>query len=146
MMVRVVTTYQVSIMSKVDCIVVHVAGAVYSCGDTIVFEVLQQIGGQMYLSVVVQCEQVLENTYTFRWDNIPDDVSSLYEYVNCKSSMHNDVLFGTHIARPDDREYAICKFLKPVIGETREITEWQEATPSFFKHFVRQLKKTKNIV
>lgn len=130
---------------SIDCVLVHVSGAVYSCGDTIIFEVLQQVGGQFYLSAVVQCEQVLEDTYTFRWDKIPDDVSELYKYVNNKSTIDNDILFGTHIARPDDRMYAICKFKTPFIGQMREITEWSEATPTFFKHFLRQMKKIKKI-
>jgi hypothetical protein len=145
-------TDQVSIMSKANginnsiaCVLVHITGAVYSSGDTIVFEVQQHIGGNMYLSVVVQCEEILEDTYTFRWDKIPEEVRYIYEYVNSKSCIQDNILFGTHIARPDDRKYAICKFGSPVIGKCSQVSEWSEMTPSFFKHFERQMKRVKNL-
>jgi hypothetical protein len=132
-------------MNSIECILVHVAGAVYQSGDTIVFEVHQHIGGHMYLSVVVQCEEILEDTYTFRWDKIPAEVGVIYEYINSKSSMDDNILFGTHIARPDDRVYAICKFRSPVIGTYSQISEWSEMTPRFFKHFERNMRRVKNL-
>lgn len=128
-----------------DGVLVHIVGAVYSGGDTITFEVLQQIGGQMYLSAVVQCEQVLEDTYTFGWDKIPDEVMDIYKYVNSKSTLEEGILFGPHILRPDSNTYALCKFKSPVIGATRQITEWSEITPSFFRHFARDMKKFKQL-
>jgi hypothetical protein len=124
----------------IDTVVVHIAGAVYSCGDVMVFKVLQQIGGSSYLNVVVQCEQICEDSYTFRWDNIPEEVREIYEFVNNKSCLSKSILFGPHIGRIDENRYAICKFDKQVIGEAEEVTEFCEQIPAFFLRFARQIR------
>jgi hypothetical protein len=124
----------------IDTVVVHIAGAVYSCGDVMIFKVLQQIGGSNYLNVTVQCEQVCEDSYTFRWDNVPEEVMEVYEFVNKKSYLNGSILFGPHIGRIDENNYAICKFSKPVIGEAEEVTEFCEQMPVYWLRFAKQIR------
>ena len=128
------------------CIVVHIAAAVYSCGDTITFEILQDIPGQLYLRVILQYEEIMEDVCVFNWDQIPTEVRDIYEYVNANSSMRNGILFGTHILRKDNRNYALAKMSENPIGQTREIMDTvpYNNTESL-KRLARQMKTVKNI-
>ena len=123
-----------------DCIVVHISGAVYSGGDTIIFKMLQQFTGDLYLSVIVQCEEIFEDVYTFSWDKIPEDVRCVYEYVNSKSFIRNNILFGAHLGRRDKRTYALCNTNNSV-GESKQISgsEICHAAPHFFRYFANQV-------
>ncbi len=129
------------------CFVVHIAAAVYSCGDTITFEMLQDITGQLYLRVILQYEEIMEEVYVFNWDQIPAEVRDIYEYANTYSSLRNGVLFGTHILRKDDRQYVLAKMSKNPLGQTREIMDAVAYNNSqSLKRLANQMKMVKNIV
>jgi hypothetical protein len=127
-------------------VVVHIAAAVYSCGDTITFEVLQEICGQLYLRVIVQYEEIMEEVFVFRWDKIPTEVREIYEFVSANSSKYDGILLGTHILRNDARQYALAKFIKDPIGQTREIPEAIQCKDTkCFITLASQMKAVKNL-
>lgn len=131
-----------------EYIVIHIAGAVYSLSDMIIFELLQNVAGEMMMRVIVQIEDVLEETFVFNWSEIPSEVLEIYNYVNSKSSLKGGVLIGTHIGRKQDHQYALIKFDKNPIGEynTHPLVNSQDADVNMFKRMHSIMKHAKNMV
>ena len=128
-----------------EYIVVHIAGAVYSLSDMIIFEILQKVGDQMYMQMIVQVEDVLEDIYVFKWSEIPKEIMEIYDYVNSKSTIERNILFGTHIARKENRNYGLINFKENPIGKYGTIRESIEYDPSIFTRMLRILKCAKNL-
>lgn len=131
-----------------EYIVIHIAGAVYSLSDMIIFELLQNVAGEMMMRVIVQIEDVLEETFVFNWSEIPSEVLEIYNYVNSKSSLKGGVLIGTHIGRKQDHQYALIKFDKNPIGEynTHPLVNSPDADVNMFKRMHSIMKHAKNMV
>lgn len=127
-----------------DCVVVHIAGAVYSCGDIILFEMLRDMLGQLYMRVTVQIEQIMQETYIFNYNEIPTEMKEIFEYVNDNSFVKNDILYGTHILRKDDTLYTVMGFKKNPIGEEIVIFTTGDAYDAdTYKMLARQMKHIK---
>lgn len=100
---------------KSEFLRVHIAGAVYCITDMIVFDVLKKIGDQYYLHMCIQINEFEEKNFLFRWDEIPNDVSDIYEYVKSTSIVQitpngSYTLYGDHIARCNSHKYTLIKF------------------------------------
>lgn len=104
-------------MDYTDYIVIHIAGAVYCLSEMIIFEILQNITGELVMRVIVQYEDILEDTFLYNWSEIPTSVLEIYTCVNSKSYIKDNILYGTHIGRKQDHEYVLVKFNKHPIGE-----------------------------
>jgi hypothetical protein len=131
----------------VDCIILHVTGAVYSCGDVIIFEVLQEICGEMYLQVSIQYDEVMEDVYIFKWCDIPEEVRAIYEFANTKSTIVDNVLYGAHILRKDDSMYALCKFRNEPVGTEKSLPykEYEEYDGQMFIHLAMHMNQVKEL-
>ena len=100
---------------KSEFLRVHTAGAVYCITDMILFDVLQKIGDQYYLHMCIQIDEFDEKNFLFRWDEIPKDVSDIYEYVKSTSIIEatpngSYTLYGDHIARRNSHKYTLINF------------------------------------
>lgn len=103
-------------VNPVDCIKIHMAGAVYCITDMIIFEIYKDIHSMdYYLNVVITQDEMTEYRTIFRWDQIPEDVMEIYDYVNHTSALEiNDnsyVLYGTHIGRIHNHKYKLMTSL-----------------------------------
>jgi hypothetical protein len=81
----------------------------------IVFDVLKKIGDQYYLHMCIQINEFDEKNFLFRWDEIPNDVSDIYEYVKSTSIIEATpngpyTLYGDHIARRNSHKYTLINF------------------------------------
>ena len=114
----------------------------------IIFELLQNAAGEMMMRVIVQIEEVLEDTFMFNWSEIPSEVLEIYNYVNSKSSLKGGVLIGTHIGRKPEHQYTLIKFGKNPIGEynTHPLITSPYANINMFKRLLSIMKHAKNIV
>lgn len=126
---------------------IHIAGAVYCLSDMIIFEIMQSIAGDRCMRVIVQIEDVVEETFVFQWSKIPSEVMEIYEYVNMKSSLRNNILTGTHIGRSQEHKYALMKFAKNPVGEynTTPLTSSPDADASMFKDMLARMKHAKKL-
>jgi hypothetical protein len=106
---------------EVDCVTIHVAGAVYCLSDSVYFEVLKEIGGMLYLRTIIEVEDGIIN-YTFRWCEVPSEIMKLYDLADTKSFMSNSILFGCHLLRKSNNIYAITKFSDNPIGKTDRVS------------------------
>ena len=123
------------------------SGAVYCTSDCIYFKVLGKIGDQHHLYVTVS-DYENECNYLFTWNNIPEDVMKIYEYVNNTSFFgEKHILFGCHIARKNDNIYSLDKYPENPIGKDIIIvdSDLSEYNKNLFKRFWKTLQKVKNI-
>lgn len=136
------------LQNAMEYIVIHVAGAVYCLSDMIIFEMLQNATGELCMRIVVQIEDVLQETFVFEWSKIPTEVMQIYNYVNSKSSLKDNILYGTHIGRTQDHKYALMKFKKNPIGEynTCPLVTSQDADASMFKDMLARMMQAKKLV
>lgn len=104
-----------------ESIIVHMSGAIYSTNDVIIFKVLKVIGEQYYMEVLLLYEEVMEDTFIFRWDQIPEAVLQIYNFITSKSGIINKTLFGPHLFKNDEKIYCIRKINKNIIGQTLTI-------------------------
>jgi hypothetical protein len=118
------------------CTLEQTAGAVYSLGDTIVFEVLKHNDDQ-YMRVIVQAEDVMYYTYIFKYHETPTEVMQIFDYVRSKSFIRNNMMLGPHILRSSDNTHAISR-LRVMPGETTRLNT-QEAAEYHHKMFARLL-------
>lgn len=133
---------------KMEYIVIHVAGAVYCLSDMVIFELLRNVAGELMMRVIVQIEDVVEENHVFRWSEMPAEVLEIYNYVNSKSFFKHNILYGTHIGRKQDHQYALIKFDKHPVGEnnTSPLVNSPDADPNIFKEMCMRMKHNKNIV
>lgn len=110
-----ITIAMVSAIDKSEFIRVHTAGAVYCITDMIIFDVLKKIGDQYYLYMTIQQNEIEEQSFLFKWDEIPKNVMEIYEYVKSTSiiEIYDDIytLYGNHIGRKNNHKYTLCKYI-----------------------------------
>jgi hypothetical protein len=108
--------------NKVDCVTIHVAGAVYCLSDSIYFEILRGISGELCLRTTIDIEDG-SICYTYKWSDVPSEIMELYDLVDSKSFMNSKyVLFGCHLLRKSNNIYAITKFPTNPIGKTDRVS------------------------
>lgn len=142
-------------INKMDAVTIDVAGAIYSLSDMIIFEVMRKFTGELSMRVIVQIEDVIEQIFTYDWDKIPSEVMELYSYTTTKSYFKNKVLFGTHLGRKEDRNYALMSFDRYPIGEYSIAMDSEkpsgpesyilEKDEGMFSRILKKLKHVKNI-
>lgn len=127
------------------CILEHTAGAVYSLGDTIIFEALLH-NDDKYMKVVVQYDDIMFDTYIFKSEDVPTDVMQIYDYVKSKSIIRHNILLGPHILRNDNRTYALTK-LCVNIGQTTQLklADCAEYDNDMFARLLRNMKHVKQL-
>ena len=127
------------------CTLEQTAGAVYSLGDKIVFEVLKHNDDQ-YMRVIVQAEEIMYDTYIFKYHETPIDVMQIFDYVRSKSFIRNHIMLGPHILRSSDNTYAISR-LRVIPGEitilNTEVAE--EYEQKLFARLLRNMRKMKQL-
>jgi hypothetical protein len=127
---------------QVECITIHVTGAVYCLSDSIYFEVLKQIGGELYLRTIIEIEDGV-NSYTFRWCEVPAEIMELYELADSKSFINTKhILFGCHYLRKSNNIYAITKFSANPIGkvDTVCVDSLSAYNGNIFRSLLRRVK------
>ncbi len=138
---RQATERETNIM-QTDYIRVHSCGAVYYLSDSIYFDVLTKVGYPYYLKICIE-EEEGDNVLLFRWDNIPDDIMQVYNYIVDKSYVgKNNTMLGPHINRSDGRIYALCKVPDGHIGSYVAIDD--TIIPDYNAKFFSMLLKKMN--
>lgn len=70
-----------------------------------------------YLQVIITIDDIFEKTATFQWEDIPDYVADIFEYVSNSSALEEDTdcykMYGSHIGRPQDHKYLLATIPKP---------------------------------
>jgi hypothetical protein len=123
------------------------SGAVYCMSDCIYFKVLGKVGDQHHLYVTIS-EYDDDKNYLFAWNDIPEDVMKIYEYVNNISFFgEKHILFGCHITRKNDNIYSLDKYPENPIGKDvvikdSDISEYNEV---LFSRLWKTLQKVKNL-
>jgi hypothetical protein len=128
-----------------DFTVLYMSGAVYCMSDCIYFKVLHKIGYQYHLYITIS-ENEKDHNYLFAWNNIPEDVMKIYEYVNNASFFgEKHILFGCNIARKNDNIYSLIKYPENPIGQDIIIhySDLSEYNKNLFKRLWETLKKVK---
>lgn len=129
---------------------VHIAGAVYCITDMILFDILKKIGDQYYLQMCIQINEFEEKRFIFRWDEIPKDVSEIYEYVNVTSVLEatsngSYILYGNHIGRRQDHKYVLINFLNDPFNNTAVDSDYSELDDENTK-FIAEIADNMRIV
>ena len=127
------------------CTLEQTAGAVYSLGDTIVFEILKHNNDQ-YIRVIVQYEDIMYDTYIFKYHEIPTEVMQIFDYIRLKSFVRNHIMLGPHILRSSDNTHAICR-LRAMPGQTTRlnIEEAVEYDHNMFTRLLGDMRKMKQL-
>jgi hypothetical protein len=135
---------------KSEFLRIHIAGAVYCITDMILFDVLQKIGDQYYLHMCIQINEFEEKRFIFRWDEIPKDVSDIYEYVKQTSvveatSNGSYTLYGNHIGRHQDHKYVLINYLNDPFNDMEFDSDYSELDDENTK-FIAEIAENMRIV
>jgi hypothetical protein len=127
------------------CTLEQTAGAVYSLGDTIVFEILKHNDDQ-YMRVIVQYEDIMYDTYIFKYHEIPTEVMQIFEYVRANSFVRNHIMLGPHILRSNNNTYAISR-LRVMPGQTTRLNteDAVEYEQNMFARLLRDMRRMKQL-
>lgn len=90
----------------------HCYTAYYNSTDMIVFNIIEDIySREQIMRIVITINDIYETIFTIPYNELSNEISTIYNYVKNKSSMNisNNILYiyGTHIGRSKDYKYNI---------------------------------------
>lgn len=91
-----------------DCRTLSIVGGLYSLSDMIFFEVLEK-AGQTYIRVILQEDdtEAGEALFAFAYEDMPVDIRDIYKYVKDTSTVDDEVIYGTHIGKHQNKRYRL---------------------------------------